>query len=130
LIWVLLFIALMALSNRQGLYMLYPVIEFDRLVRQMVEDQGISVDYTSVAMLMEVAVRSEQGLDTSITDLVRCWRFGTGPTVHSHLESLVKLKLISKVASPDDRRKSELRLSNAGEALLKALSTLMKKALK
>jgi DNA-binding MarR family transcriptional regulator len=110
--------------------MSHPIIEFDRRVRQLVDEQGMSLDYAAVGMLMEIAVRSEQDQTTNVTDLVKCWRFGTGPTVHRHLENLVQLKLVCKVPSATDRRQSILKITNAGDALLKSLSTLMKKALK
>lgn len=110
--------------------MLYPVVEFDRLVRKMAESQDMDMDYTSVAMLMEVAVRSKNGLTTNVSDLVKCLRFGTGPTVHRHLENLVQLKMVYKVKSSTDRRSLNIQLSNAGDALLNSLSALMKKSLK
>lgn len=107
----------------------YPIIRFDRLARQLVANQNTGLDYVRVAILMEIAARTNEGRSTSISDLVKCWRFGTVPTVHSHLDGLIELQLILKATSATDRRKAELKLSNAGDALLESFSKLMTIAL-
>lgn len=108
----------------------YPIVRFFELVRQLIDKQNIAVNHTDVAILMEIASREKEGQPTKVTDLVKCWRFGTAPTVHRHLENLVQLKLVCKVKPDTDLRSFDIQLSNAGDALLKSLSTLMKKALK
>lgn len=65
--------------------------------------------------------RSAKGVETRTTDLVQKIEFGTGPTVHRKIQSLIKLGYIKIVKSKTDARAKKLSISQVGAKFMESI---------
>lgn len=80
-------------------------------------------------VLAFLIVRDANGESTNMTNLVQSLRFGTGPTIHRKVTTLVERGLIKHEKSETDGRAKTMSITNAGLALMKEKSKLMKQCL-
>lgn len=69
-------------------------------------------------VLAFICTKEEAGEAVKITDLVNSFLYGTGPTVHRKVTTLVDRGLINVKASKADARAKHLSLTKAGMNLL------------
>lgn len=100
-------------------------VELDNLLRDWDGQQSNPLSSGQRAILVELCARESEGAETRITDLVQQIRFGTGPTVHSHLQRLESDRLLTKTPSKTDGRSMCLSLTKTGRDYLQALDTLV-----
>lgn len=77
-------------------------------------------------VLAFIAVRNHSGADAKITDLVQSLQFGTGPTVHRKVSTLVQRGYITMERSAKDTRAKILRISESGNHYLRDRSKMLK----
>lgn len=73
-------------------------------------------------ILAFVSIREQDGIETNITDLVRSFVFGTGPTVHAKIAALCNMKLLSIKKSLSDARAKNLYVTAKGSQQLNNLN--------
>lgn len=100
-------------------------IQLERLIREWDGKHKNPLSSGQRSILLELGARESEGAETRITDLVQQIRFGTGPTVHSHLQRLESDRLLTKTPSKTDGRSMCLSLTKTGRDYLQALDTLV-----
>lgn len=80
-------------------------------------------------ILAYIAVRTAEGVIVKITELVQSLMFGTGPTVHRKVQTLVERGLIELGKSKTDARAKDIRVTSAGLDRLKDQTKFMKSCL-
>lgn len=73
-----------------------------------------------------IAVKTHEGDNAKITDLVQSLQFGTGPTVHRKVTTLVERGYITMEKNAKDARAKTLRVSESGIHYLRERSKVLK----
>lgn len=101
---------------------------YARIINFLNAGSGLEKGYVEV--LSYVICQQEIGVQTKVTDLVRCLKFGTGPTVQRKVTQLEALGLIKLTRSPTDGRAKIVKLSAKGVRYLEEQNTKLLDALK
>ena len=80
-------------------------------------------------ILAYLVVRSSEGADVKITELVQSLMFGTGPTVLRKVSTLTSRGLIQLTTSKTDARAKDIKVTAAGMDRMKDQTRLMKSCL-
>lgn len=80
-------------------------------------------------ILSYLTVRSSEGVIVKITELVQSLMFGTGPTVHRKVQTLVERRLIELGKSKTDARAKDIKVTAAGLERLKDQTKFLKRCL-
>jgi DNA-binding MarR family transcriptional regulator len=105
-------------------------IELDHLVRAFDEKSSNPLTAGQRITLLEIARRTNAGLQTKATDLVQMIRLGTGPTIHGQLLRLEADGFIERSVSKNDGRAVSLTITTSGLRYLKALDNLVRASVK
>lgn len=105
-------------------------VELEELIREWDSQQTKPLNSGQRMVLVEIGRREYSDVETRATDLIQQIRFGTGPTIHSHLLRLEAVGLLAKSRSKIDGRAVCVYLTKAGRDYLKALDRLVRAAVK